>query len=298
MMKTIGIGMTIFNEQNYIEKTLESILAQTYKKFRVVIYDDKSTDKTLEICSKLISGDSRFSIIEGDSNRGNIYGFTKVFSSLDTDYFMWLSGHDLISSNYIENALLIFQNNPLSAFVYPRIYFLNENGSVGEEKIFASNTLCKLPPAERFIESIGMARGYIPNNGIFNRELISNFVSKQMPRFFLAWDHVLFSLCCFWGIQVSKNAYYYEREFPNRSTSTYTRQTGYTNSIILMKPSWFELTFNYLYIVKILPLKLSQKVHLFFLVWKKVQISYNFNNFSQLPRFISSIFIRNIQNKK
>lgn len=46
----ISVIMALFNEEQYIKNTVESILNQTYKNFELIIVDDYSTDRSVEIC--------------------------------------------------------------------------------------------------------------------------------------------------------------------------------------------------------------------------------------------------------
>lgn len=63
MNDLISILIPAYNVEKYIEKCLDSILSQTYSNYEVVIVNDGSTDKTLEICKQYGKIDSRIRII-------------------------------------------------------------------------------------------------------------------------------------------------------------------------------------------------------------------------------------------
>jgi glycosyltransferase involved in cell wall biosynthesis len=50
MHKKINIGMMVYNEEENVAKTIESILAQTFEDFELIISDNCSTDRTIKIC--------------------------------------------------------------------------------------------------------------------------------------------------------------------------------------------------------------------------------------------------------
>ena len=52
-----------WNSAEFIERTLESLRAQTYPRLEVLISDDASTDSTPTICERFARGDSRFKVI-------------------------------------------------------------------------------------------------------------------------------------------------------------------------------------------------------------------------------------------
>ena len=49
---SIDVLITTFNSEKYIKETINSVLNQSYKNFKIIIVDDCSTDKTFEICKK------------------------------------------------------------------------------------------------------------------------------------------------------------------------------------------------------------------------------------------------------
>ena len=61
---------TLYNAEKYVEQCLLSIMGQSHKDFTCYILDDLSTDKSVEIVKKTISGDSRFILVE---NKNKMY---------------------------------------------------------------------------------------------------------------------------------------------------------------------------------------------------------------------------------
>ena len=68
-MAEIGIIVGVYNAGRYIRRCLESIAAQTFSDFEVVLVDDGSTDDSGEICDDFCREDSRFHVIHQE-NRG------------------------------------------------------------------------------------------------------------------------------------------------------------------------------------------------------------------------------------
>ena len=56
----VSIGMPVYNGDNYLAETLESVLAQTFQDFEVVFSDNCSTDGTEAICRQYVARDPRF----------------------------------------------------------------------------------------------------------------------------------------------------------------------------------------------------------------------------------------------
>lgn len=101
-MEKVEILMATYNGEKYLEKQIKSILSQTYKNWTLLIRDDGSTDKTLEIIKKFTMEDYRIKLII--DNKGNL-GYKKNFEELMTksrEKFIFLCDQDDI---WLENKI-------------------------------------------------------------------------------------------------------------------------------------------------------------------------------------------------
>ena len=96
----ISIIVPVYNAEEYIEKTLEAILCQTYKNIEVILVNDGSTDNTLSILNKYQKKDNRIKVITTKNmnvsnarNTGLKHAKGKYISFIDSD--------DLINKEYI-----------------------------------------------------------------------------------------------------------------------------------------------------------------------------------------------------
>jgi glycosyltransferase involved in cell wall biosynthesis len=70
----VSIGMVAYNGDEYIRKTLDSLLAQTYENFELNISDDVSTDQTQEICREYLARDERIKYRRNEKSSPGVYG--------------------------------------------------------------------------------------------------------------------------------------------------------------------------------------------------------------------------------
>ncbi len=91
MDEYISVLIPTFNRAQYIEACLESIFTQTYSKLRVVIYDDGSTDRTVEIAQKF----PLYQLVVGKENRGVSYARNQLLNLCDTRYAAWQDSDDI-----------------------------------------------------------------------------------------------------------------------------------------------------------------------------------------------------------
>jgi glycosyltransferase involved in cell wall biosynthesis len=99
----ISIGLAIYNQEKNIVKCIQSILSQTHVNFELLISDDCSTDDTIRICNDFSKKDKRIRLFNQKKNLGVSDNFYFVFRKSKYKFFIWLSGDDYISNDYLEN---------------------------------------------------------------------------------------------------------------------------------------------------------------------------------------------------
>ena len=67
MKKLISVIVPVFNVEKYLEKCIESIRNQTYKNLEILLINDGSTDKSLEICNKYLEIDDRIVLLNKEN---------------------------------------------------------------------------------------------------------------------------------------------------------------------------------------------------------------------------------------
>ena len=66
----ISVIVPVYNVERYVEASVRSVLAQTFGDFEVILIDDCSTDRSLDICKKLAQSDARIKLVRQNANRG------------------------------------------------------------------------------------------------------------------------------------------------------------------------------------------------------------------------------------
>lgn len=103
--------MPVYNVEKYLEKTLESVKAQTYTDFEVIMVDDGSTDSSGEICDKWAENDSRFKVVHTE-NKGVSAARNTALSLVSGEYIFCLDSDDLILPETLEELLnKLIENN-------------------------------------------------------------------------------------------------------------------------------------------------------------------------------------------
>ena len=103
-MPTISVAVITFNGEKYVREQLESIKAQSLTPQQVLIFDDCSSDKTVEIISEFIKTNnlSHWKLFKQISNVGWRQNIFEVLMQCDTDIIFWSDQDDVWDNNKIE----------------------------------------------------------------------------------------------------------------------------------------------------------------------------------------------------
>lgn len=124
----VSLGMPVYNGERFIEESLDSLLAQTFEDFEIVICDNASTDRTEEICRAYSAKDDRVRYFRSRANFGPIHNFNTVFRLSRGKYFKWCSSDDVCAPNYLERAVEVLENDPSTVLVFTLAAAIDEEG--------------------------------------------------------------------------------------------------------------------------------------------------------------------------
>src|SRR5690554_5461875 len=104
MTKLVSILMPLYNAEKWLAQTIESVLAQTYFNWELIIVDDGSTDNSYEIAQSFAKKDNRIKVYK-QKNKGACAARNKAFELSKGEYIQYLDADDLLSKNKIELQL-------------------------------------------------------------------------------------------------------------------------------------------------------------------------------------------------
>jgi glycosyltransferase involved in cell wall biosynthesis len=124
----VSIGMPIYNGERYVREALDSLLAQDYENFELIISDNASTDSTFKICKEYARRDKRIQLYRNETNIG-VANANRVFELSSADYFMWASHDDVWAKTYIRKCVKKLEEYPTAVLCCSEIKFISEDGS-------------------------------------------------------------------------------------------------------------------------------------------------------------------------
>nr|WP_314044716.1 glycosyltransferase family 2 protein [uncultured Leptotrichia sp.] len=132
--KKIEILLATYNGEKYLNEQIDSIINQTYTNWKLLIRDDGSEDRTLEILKEYEKRDERISILR--DNKGNL-GFVKNFEELlknsSEEFIMFSDQDDYWLENKIEKYIGVLENLDVEKLKKPLL--IHSNSFVCDEKL-------------------------------------------------------------------------------------------------------------------------------------------------------------------
>lgn len=126
----LTIGLPVYNGADYLEAAIESLLAQTFTDFELVISDNASTDATADICRALAERDPRIRYLRNDRNLGAGINQIRVVELARGKLFALANHDDLWAKTYFEACIAALARSPQAVLAYSRSLEIDETGSI------------------------------------------------------------------------------------------------------------------------------------------------------------------------
>lgn len=126
----VSIGLPVYNGENFLKEAVESLLAQTYDNFELIISDNSSTDHTEEISRYFAAKDSRIRYIRNEINLGAAKNYNQLVDMAVGQYFKWAAHDDICAPVFLEKCLAILQAEPDVVLAHSLCKQIDENGDI------------------------------------------------------------------------------------------------------------------------------------------------------------------------
>ena len=236
----IGVIVPVYKVEKYIAECIESILVQTYTKFRLILVDDGTPDNAGNICDEYAKKDTRITVIHQENAGVTRARARGVEEAVDCEFITFIDSDDTIS----EDALLEFRNA-----------FSDDVDIVANEWNIQDHKL----PIEKYLEYLFVGNGGVilaPWNKMFRRVLF-NTKTFDIPREIFFGEDLLMNIRLVFSSKnkyittMHKPLYFYRANSSNSACNRFKRTPEYEHmyqqSLIQSIPEdkkniYFELT--------------------------------------------------------
>lgn len=128
MNPQISVIMGIYNCASTLQEALDSLYAQTFQNFEIILCDDGSQDKTLEIALKNQKQYSNIVVLQNEHNMGLNYTLNKCLKAAQGKYIARMDGDDLSLPERFEKEYQFLESHPEYAIVSSPMIYFDEDG--------------------------------------------------------------------------------------------------------------------------------------------------------------------------
>lgn len=128
-----------YNNEDWVEYNIASILNQTYTNFKVLYIDDCSVDNTYEKVKSIVDNDSRFKVIRNDVNKGAAYNYVEyidLISDNENDILVHLDGDDWLFNEHVLHNLNELYNQHDYWMTYGRFMCYDGSNNLTESTVY------------------------------------------------------------------------------------------------------------------------------------------------------------------
>lgn len=216
MSPRISLAIPVFNGENYLRLAIDSILAQDFHDFELIITDNASTDGTQAICEEAAAGDSRIRYHRNPRNLGAAPNYNRGYELARGEFLKWCAHDDLLSPNYLSACLRVLAANPDAALAFGATQCIDLQGNPAPWDVESEMGSVDHPdPAQRFYEAVTRGGTCFPIFGLFRKDMLDR---TTLHRTYYGSDRALIAEAALLGkvLQVP-DAIFFNREHPTRS---------------------------------------------------------------------------------
>jgi glycosyltransferase involved in cell wall biosynthesis len=186
----IAVLIPVFNGEKFLDKTLENLINQEYKNFKVFICDDNSSDRSNKIIRAYLEI-LDITLVKNKKNMGISHSISRLVSLArnEFDIAIFLGQDDMLTSNYLKEIRKYFQNRK-TVLVYSVLKQIDESG----EKIRKNIAPVKINMFGSYKTAIMLHGNYVTSPGAsFRIKSFPNRAVKNTPSLLHDWAQFLWT---------------------------------------------------------------------------------------------------------
>jgi glycosyltransferase involved in cell wall biosynthesis len=139
MLVPISLVITVYNRERYLSEAIESVLAQTRQDFDLLIWDDGSTDNSVEIAKEYAKRDRRIRVVAAE-HQGRTPSLKEALAQTKGSYIGLVDSDDLLAPTALEETAAVLEADPVVGLVYTDYMDIDRQG-----KVIGYGNRCRVP---------------------------------------------------------------------------------------------------------------------------------------------------------
>ena len=128
-MPKISVIIPVYNVEKYLRKCVESVEAQTYQDYKIILVDDGSTDESGKLCDALAQKNERITVMH-QTNKGQGVARNAAINLCDTEYILFVDSDDYIHPELLERCMGAAQKHNCDIVLFDAVS-VDESGKTG-----------------------------------------------------------------------------------------------------------------------------------------------------------------------
>ena len=129
MLVPISLIITVYNRERYLGAAIESVLAQTRGNWELLVWDDGSTDCSVEIAQNYARQDARVTVVAAQ-HQGRVRALKDAIAHTTGTYIGFVDSDDILAPTALEETAAVLDAHPGTGLVYTDYLVMNESGEV------------------------------------------------------------------------------------------------------------------------------------------------------------------------
>jgi glycosyltransferase involved in cell wall biosynthesis len=255
----LSIGLPVYNGEQYLRESIESLLGQTFTDFELIICDNASTDATSRICEEYAARDPRVRYFRNSRNAGGINNANLTFERARGELFRWAAHDDVCAPTLLERCVQVLEQHPEAVGVYPATITIDEDGKETGSRYGREGTAAS--PSARFRELSYRHHPCEPIYGVIRAEILRK---TRLQQNYTGSDRALLCELALHGpfVQIPEALFYKRYHRGNEYKDWRGRMAWFLPDLQKSGkptfPNWLQL-FDYLETVRRVPLSFAER---------------------------------------
>ncbi len=170
----LSIGMPVYNGGATMRTAIDSLLAQDFGDFELIIADNASTDETPDIARRYAAADSRIRYIRHAENCGAFANYAYVLDVARADFFMWAAADDIWSRDFARLNVGFLRGHPSYVSSISPVRF---EGQAGDPGFMGDGVLMAATLGDRVCRFLSLWHGNSVFYSVFRRRILADSLS-------------------------------------------------------------------------------------------------------------------------
>ena len=241
----VSVIMPAYNAERFIQTAIESVLAQTFQDFELIIVDDCSTDQTNDLICSYALKDARIVALQNAENFGVAATRNYAMSKARGEWIAFLDSDDLWRRDKLEKQMALIKEHPEAIVSYTASSFIDPKGTAYKYVLQAEPQI----DYKRLLRMNLMSCSSV----VVRRDIMIQFgiISEQMHEDYSTWLNILRKVPYAYGIneplliyRLSKNSKSGSRIKSARMIYTSYRYIGYSSiisALLMIRYSFYSI---------------------------------------------------------